>query len=133
MTPHAFRCRVYYEDTDLQGIVYYANYLKFIERGRTEALTALGIDQMALLEQHGVMFVVRRVEADYHQPARFGDDLTVETRIGRLGAASLDMEQRIVRDTAELFSASIKIAIIDQAGRPARMPGNLRRMLGATA
>jgi acyl-CoA thioester hydrolase len=69
MTPHQFRTRVYYEDTDLAGIVYYANYLKFIERARTEWVASLGIDQMALRAVHGIVFAVRRVEADYLRPA----------------------------------------------------------------
>jgi YbgC/YbaW family acyl-CoA thioester hydrolase len=76
-----FPVRVYYEDTDLAGIVYYANYLKFIERGRTEFVRARGIDQAALREETGIVFAVRRVEADYLAPARFGDDLSVETEI----------------------------------------------------
>lgn len=121
--------KVYYEDTDLQGIVYYANYLKFIERGRTEALTRLGIDQMALLGDHGVMFVVRRVEADYLSPARFGDDLDVVTGIDKIGAASLIMPQEILRGEAVLFRARISVAVVDEGGRPTRMPTSLRRCL----
>ncbi|MEM1277576.1 MAG: tol-pal system-associated acyl-CoA thioesterase [Pseudomonadota bacterium] len=129
MTPHFLPCRIYYEDTDLQGIVYYANYFKFIERGRTEALTALGIDQMVLLETHRVMFVVRRVEADYHQPARFGDDLLIRTQIASVGAASLVMEQGVYRGDTLLFAAIVKIAVIDGSGKPARMPAALRQKL----
>lgn len=131
MNTHRHVCRVYYEDTDLQGIVYYANYFRFIERGRTEALTRLGIDQIALLGEHGVMFVVRRVEADYISPARFGDDLDVMTLIGKIGAASLDMAQEIRRGDTLLFRARVSIAVINEAGRPSRMPQDLRQSLAS--
>jgi len=77
---HEFPIRVYYEDTDLGGIVYYANYLKFIERARTEWVRALGIDQTRLKAEEGILFAVRRIEADYLKPARFDDELVVETR-----------------------------------------------------
>ncbi len=80
---HRFDLRVYYEDTDLAGIVYYANYLKFIERARTEFVRALGVDQTALKVGQGIVFAVRRVEAEYLLPAVFEDDLTVETRVQR--------------------------------------------------
>ncbi|MBY8974882.1 tol-pal system-associated acyl-CoA thioesterase [Rhodobacteraceae bacterium NNCM2] len=122
-------CRVYYEDTDLQGIVYYANYMRFIERGRTEAMNTLGIDQMALLHDHGVMFVVSRVEADYLTPARFGDDLEVLTFIDRVGAASVIMLQEIRREDALLFKARVRLAVVSDAGRPARLPSTLRELL----
>ena len=78
---HIFPIRVYYEDTDLAGIVYYANYLKFIERARSEWVRSLGIDQNQLHEEDDVVFAVRRVEADYLQPAHFDDELTVETSL----------------------------------------------------
>ena len=95
------RMRVYYEDTDLAGIVYYANYLKFIERGRTEALIALGVDQAALKAETGIVFAVRRVEADFLAPARFQDQLVVTTalagdvgRAGRSGAGGAARRRR---------------------------------------
>ncbi|MEM8840964.1 MAG: tol-pal system-associated acyl-CoA thioesterase [Pseudomonadota bacterium] len=132
-SPHVFRCRVYYEDTDLQGIVYYANYLRFIERGRTEMLTDRGIDQMALLRDHGVMFVVSRIEADYLRPAGFGDDLAVITGIQKAGAASLLVEQEIRRDDSVLFRARIRLAVVTATGKPERMPDKLRRLLGTVA
>ena len=78
-------CRVYYEDTDLAGIVYYANYLKFIERARTEWVRGLGVDQVALRAEHGIVFAVRRVEADYLRPARFDDELVVRDHGCRAG------------------------------------------------
>ncbi len=128
-SPHVFGCRVYYEDTDLQGIVYYANYLRFIERGRTEMMNDRGIDQMALLQEHGVMFVVSRVEADYLSPAKFGDNLAVMTQIQRAGAASLLVAQEIRRDESVLFKARIRLAVVTAEGKPERMPDRLRRHL----
>ena len=97
MTAHQFRTRVYYEDTDLAGIVYYANYLKFIERARTEWVASLGVDQMALKAAQGIVFAVRRVEADFLRPAKFGDDLVVETRLQMLGGARIGLGQIVLR------------------------------------
>ncbi len=87
--------RVYYEDTDSGGVVYYANYLKFMERARTEWLRSLGFEQDQLLEKEGVLFAVRRVEVDYRRPARFNDALTVSASIKSRGKASLTFQQEI--------------------------------------
>jgi acyl-CoA thioester hydrolase len=117
--------RVYYEDTDLAGIVYYANYLKFIERGRSEWVRARGIDQGRLREEAGLVFAVRRVEADYLKPARFDDLLTVETRLVTQRGARLVMAQRVLRRDEVLFTATVTLACIDLAGRPARIPAQI--------
>ncbi len=129
MTPHQFRCRVYYEDTDLAGIVYYANYLKFIERGRSEWIASLGIDQMVLRAEAGVVFAVRRVEADYLRPARFGDDLVVETSLHSIGGARLVLEQVITRGGERLFGAVVTLVALTEDGHAARMPADLRARL----
>ncbi len=121
MTEHVHSLRVYYEDTDLAGVVYYANYLKFYERGRSEALRALGVDQRALKEE-GIAFVVRRIEVDYLIPARFDDELEVRTAIRSLGGASAMMAQRILRGESVLSEAVVRVACMDSAGRPARFP-----------
>ena len=89
--------RVYWEDTDAGGVVYYANYLKFMERARTEWLRALGIEQIPLKEQHGILLVIAQVEANYRRPARYGDVLQVTCRIVECGKASLTFEQNIYR------------------------------------
>jgi len=122
---HRHQVRVYYEDVDLAGIVYYANYLRFYERARSEALRALGVDQTALRAE-GLVFAVSRFEADYLAPARFDDLLTVETETTRLGAASLEMAQRVLRDGAALNRARLRVAFMDVEGRPRRMPPELR-------
>ena len=129
MTAHMFRTRVYYEDTDLAGIVYYANYLKFFERARTEWVGALGIDQMVLRAEAGVVFAVRRVEADYLRPAKFGDDLVVETSLQSIGGARLVLEQVILRGGERLFVAVVTLVCLTEDGHAARMPAELRARL----
>jgi acyl-CoA thioester hydrolase len=128
MAPHQFSTRVYYEDTDLAGIVYYANYLKFIERARTEWVASLGVDQMALLAQ-GIVFAVRRVEADFLRPARFGDDLTVETTLKSLGGARLVLEQVVTRATEQVFVAKVTLVCLARDGHAARLPAEVRMRL----
>lgn len=121
---HEFPIRVYYEDTDLAGIVYYANYLKFIERARSEWLRDLGIDQVAL-QQQGLVFVVRRVEADYLSPARFDDALGVHSSLHDLGSARIIMCQKVRRGDKLLFSAVVTLVCINQTGRPQRIPASI--------
>ena len=127
---HRFALRVYYEDTDLAGIVYYANYLKFIERGRTEWVAALGVDQASLKARTGLVFAVRRVEADYLAPARFGDDLVVVTVPEPASGAKLVMVQTVERDGAVLFRAIVTLVALGPDGRPQRLPAELCRLLG---
>lgn len=119
---HTLTLRVYYEDTDLAGIVYYANYLKYIERGRSEWLRALGVDQRALKEQGGRVFAVRRVAADYLRPARFDDELTVVTTLHAASAARIVVDQAVQRADEVLFTARVTIACLDEAGKPVRLP-----------
>ena len=128
--PHQFSVRVYYEDTDLAGIVYYANYLKFIERARSEWVASLGIDQMALRADQGVVFAVRRVEADYLRPARFGDDLVVETVLQSIGGARLVLEQVITRRAERVFAALVTLVCLAEDGHAARVPADVRARLG---
>jgi len=116
--------RVYWEDTDAGGVVYYANYLKFLERARTEWLSALGLEQDFLVRDAGVLFVVRRLEADYLRPARFNERLLVRSRLSELGRASLVMVQDILRGSEHLLGARVQVACVEPVGfRPARIPG----------
>ncbi|WP_295070290.1 tol-pal system-associated acyl-CoA thioesterase [Tabrizicola sp.] len=126
---HTHAVRVYYEDTDLAGIVYYANYLKFIERARTEWVTALGVDQIALKARDGIVFAVRRVEADYLRPARFGDDLVVETRLQTLGGARIVLEQVVLRGDERLFASVVTLVCLGDDGHAARIPAGVRAKL----
>lgn len=128
----ALPIRVYYEDTDAGGVVYYANYLRFCERARTEWLRALGVEQQALLESAGIAFVVRSVKADYLQPARLDDVLQVVSHIATLRRASLVFEQEIRRDGQLLFSAQVLIACIDhRRQKPVQIPAPLYAHLHA--
>ena len=126
---HCFDLRVYYEDTDLAGIVYYANYLRFIERARTEWVRACGVDQVALRADHGVVFAVRRVEADYLAPAHFDDVLDVRTVLQMLGGARIVLEQDIWRGDVRLFASIVTLVAIGRDGRPVRLPAALRAHL----
>ncbi len=124
---HQITIRVYYEDTDLAGVVYHANYLRFIERARTEALRDLGIDQAALKRDRGLVFVVRRLNIDYLSPAVFDDMLEVRTRVIRLRGASVEMAQEVWRGGACLTRAVVTVACMDSTGRPQRLPGDVLR------
>jgi len=129
MARHIFPVRVYYEDTDLAGIVYYANYLKFIERGRSEWVREMGIDQVAMKRDAGVVFAVRRVEADYLQPAKFDDQLDVSTTISTVSAARIVLDQMVLRDDAVLYAAQVTLVALDAQGRPTRLPAEFRRKI----
>ncbi|MEM8842405.1 MAG: tol-pal system-associated acyl-CoA thioesterase [Pseudomonadota bacterium] len=124
--PHRFSIRVYYEDTDLAGIVYYANYLKFIERARTEWVRSQGIDQTALKRDEGIVFAVRRVEADYLSPAQFDDLLTVETAPIQIGGARIVLSQSVLRGALTLFQSKVTLAALTETGKPARLSQELR-------
>jgi acyl-CoA thioester hydrolase len=126
---HHFEIRVYYEDTDMGGIVYHANYLKFIERARSAWVRDLGIDQNAMRVQDGLIFAVRRIEADYLGPARFDDTLKVETRTVQVTGARLVMDQTVSRGGEKLFQAVVTVVCLTEAGQPARLPANIRRQL----
>lgn len=128
---HRFACKVYYEDTDMGGIVYYANYLKFIERARSEWVAALGLDQNAIKEA-GLVFAVRRVEADYLAPARLGDALEVVTTTQSTSTARWVLDQEVRRGETLLFQAQVTLVAIDLKGRPQRLPAELRQHLTPT-
>lgn len=126
---HRFPARVYYEDTDTAGIVYYANYLRFLERGRTEFLRELGFQQSVLAGRR-VAFAVRSVQAEYLKPARLDDLLMVFTSIDSLGRAQLVFGQHILRGEERLLDAKIRVACIDpQAGKPIAIPTEIRECL----
>jgi len=130
----AWPIRVYYEDTDAGGVVFYANYLRFMERARSEWLRSLGFEQDELMRDPGVLFAVRRVEIDYHRPARFNEQLCVFSSIAACGGASLDFAQRIERvgEGDSLCSATVRVACLRADDmRPARIPLAIRDKLQA--
>ena len=115
--------RVYYEDTDAGGIVFYANYLKFFERARTEWLRAAGINQQELIASDGAAFVVKNARIDYHAPARLDDELTLTLTIEKLGRASVQFAQKAYKGDALLVEASVKVGCVDLATvRPRSLP-----------
>lgn len=122
---HYLPLRVYYEDTDVGGVVYNANYLKFMERARSEMLRCLGIDQKRMLDYNSpedVGFVVKRAMVDFNGSAEFGDSLIVESEIIKIGGASVTFKQAITRDENILVIAEFKIAAVGKDGKPKRIP-----------
>lgn len=129
----SFPVRVYYEDTDLAGIVYYANYLKYIERARSEWVRELGLDQVALKRDHGIVFAVRRVEADYLRPAQFDDELLVTTELLAQTGARITLSQQVLRAEVVLFTAIVTLVCLSTSGAPARLPKDFRVLLDKTS
>ncbi|HTP99627.1 MAG TPA: tol-pal system-associated acyl-CoA thioesterase [Casimicrobiaceae bacterium] len=132
--PFRFPVRVYYEDTDAAGVVYYANYLKFMERARTEWLAAIGFPLAAFEREHGVVFVVHRCEIDFHLPARLNDDLAVTVEVEHRGASRLVARQEVRREDAVVTRARVTLACLDAARwRPVRIPAPLAQRLESPA
>lgn len=127
MKPHRFQCRIYYEDTDMAGIVYYANYLRYIERARSEQIRELDVDQKALKDEHGIVLVVRRVEADYLGSARLDDVLTVETTLTEVSGVRINYQQDVFCGDKKLFAAKLEVVSMTTDGRPRRLPADIRR------
>lgn len=126
---HVFPVRVYYEDTDAGGIVYYANYLRFAERARTELMRLAGAGHRQLMDSENVMLAVRRCEVDYLSPAALDDALEVHTQIIEIRGASLRADQSVRRRGTELARLRLRLACVTRDGRPARLPRSLRRAL----
>ena len=124
---HQFNLKVYYEDTDMGGIVYHANYLKFIERARSTWVAELGVDQLRL-QASGVVFAVRDISAQYLAPARMGDNLLVCSRVIVTTAARWVLDQVVKRDGMVLFTAEVTIVMSGLGGSPRRLPKELRRI-----
>lgn len=121
-TEHHFALSVYFEDTDAFGVVYYANYLKFMERARSDMIRAVGVDQAAELRTSGSAYVVVEVNIRYRKSGRLGDDLRVISTVTQVRASSVDIQQRVMRGTEVLTDASVTAAFLDSGGRPRRQP-----------
>lgn len=119
---HRFALSVYFEDTDAYGIVYYANYLKFMERARSDMIRAVGVDQAAELRQSGAAYAVVEVDIKYRRPARLGDDIQVVSHVEQVRASSVDIHQRVMRGPELLTDARVTAAFLDGQGRPRRQP-----------
>ena len=121
---HRLPLRVYYEDTDFSGYVYHGNYLKFCERGRSDFLRVVGVDQNQMIAE-GTAFVVRRMGCDFLRPARFDDLIMVETEPTKMAGARFELSQRVLRGLEPLFAAIVTVAMIDRRGRPMRIPADV--------
>ncbi len=122
--------RVYYEDTDAGGVVFYANYLKFMERGRTEWLRALGVEQRQLLEETGIGFVVVQLDMQYRAPAKLDDQLIVQTTLTQVGRASLNFAQRIILSGKVLTEGNIRVGSVKLSSlKPTALPSPLLEMI----
>ncbi|GAB1413726.1 tol-pal system-associated acyl-CoA thioesterase [Candidatus Desulfobacillus denitrificans] len=131
--PFILPLRVYYEDTDTAGIVYYANYLRYLERGRTEWLRALGVEQLRLAEETGIVFAVRSLNIEYLKPARLDDRLAVLTELTLAGRAQVMLKQWIERGGETLVEATVRVACLDaKKMKPAALPAVIRRKMGAS-
>ena len=128
--PHEASYRVHYEDVDMGAVVYHANYLRFIERARSDALAEAGVDQGAM-RAAGLVFVVTRIEADFLSPARYGDMIRVETRATETRGASATLAQTVYREETPLFRARVVFACMTLEGRPVRLPAEARSALVA--
>ena len=125
-TEHRHPIRVYYEDTDAGGVVYYSNYLRFAERARTEFLREAGFNHVALMTEWSLVFAVRRCEVDYIRPARLDDALQICTRGLKTTGASFWLEQLVRRDGATLVGMKIQLVCLNANSRPVRLPENLK-------
>lgn len=128
MTPHRFPLTVYYEDTDMAGVVYYANYLRYIERARSEIVEQLGLDQNAMRAE-GIVFVVTRVEADYVSAARMGDRLEVVTTHRAASPVRWTFDQEVQRDGEVIFRSHVIAVTMTTGGKPVRLPAKIRAMI----
>jgi acyl-CoA thioester hydrolase len=127
---HRYAIRVYYEDTDAGGVVYHASYLRYAERARTEALRDLGVPHAVMVEQFGVMFLVRRLEVDYQRGARLDDALTVETEVLEVGGASMRLRQTVRNKDGACAVLAVRLACVRLEGnKPGRIPPLWRERL----
>ena len=129
MKHHSMNIRVYYEDTDLGGVVYYANYLRFIERARSEWIRGLGIDQIKMRDEDEAIFVVTKIKADYLSPAHFDDILTVDTKIKVVSPVRAYFYQNIFREEKVIFKAEVCVTCTSNSGKVQRLPEKIKRLM----
>ena len=129
MKHHSMNIRVYYEDTDLGGVVYYANYLRFIERARSEWIRDLGIDQIKMRDEEDAIFVATKIKADYLSPARFDDILRVDTKIKVVSPVRAYFYQNIFREEKVIFKAELCVACTSNSGKVLRLPEKIKILM----
>ena len=125
----SFTVKIYYEDTDVGGVVYYANYLKFLERARSEAIYSLGYTNSSILERFGVLLIVKSCNIEYKKPARFEDTLEIISEIKSFTKTSFLMKQSISRINEIISDAEIHIVSVDKNGKPSKIPEDLKKKL----
>ena len=121
--------RVFYEDTDTAGIVYYANYFKFIERARSESLRNIGLIQTEIKDKYKIIFVVRKIIAEFIRPAKLDDLLEISTNFLKIGIVSIELDQKIFLNDSVIFKANVKLGILNTKGKPKKLPIDLREKL----
>ncbi len=124
-----YNFKIYYEDTDSGGVVYYANYLKFIERARTEIINVLGFTLNSLLKDHDRLFLVKKIECDYIESCKLEDQLTVKSNILSLKNASFELEQNIYKQNNIIFKSKILMVCVNSQGAPSKIPDDLQRLM----
>ena len=124
-----FTVKVYYEDTDSGGVVYYANYLKFLERARSEALYTLGFTNLGLLEKHNILLIVKSCNIEYKKPAKFEDKINIISEVISFTKTSFMMKQCILRKNLLITEANVHIVIVDKNGKPSKIPEELKQKL----
>ena len=129
MEEFKYKVKVFYEDTDAGGVVYYANYLKFFERARTEAIAEIGLSNKKLLDEFGVLIIVKSCNIDYKKPAKLEDQLEIKSIISSISSSSFKMTQKVFRDDDLLTSSEIHLVIVDKKGKPSRIPDELRKKI----
>ncbi len=129
MEEFKYKIKVFYEDTDAGGVVYYANYLKFFERARTEAITEIGLSNRKLLDKFGVLIIVKSCNIDYKKPAKLEDQLEIKSIISSISNSSFKMKQNVFRDDELLTSSEIHLVVVDKNGKPTRIPDELKQKI----
>ena len=124
-----FKVKVYYEDTDSGGVVYYANYLKFLERARSEALYSLNFSNSGLLKSHGILLIVKSCNIEYKKPAKFEDQLEIISNVLKFTKTSFIMKQDIIRKNELISVAEIHLVSVDKSGKPKKIPEDLKQKL----
>ena len=129
MNDFSYKLKVFYEDTDSGGVVYYANYLKFFERARTEAISEMGLSNKKLLEEHGVFIIVKSCNIKYKKPAKLEDQIEIKSSVTSLSYKSFKMRQKAFKDHELITDCEIHLVIVDKEGKPAIIPDNLKKKL----
>ena len=129
MNKFSYKLKVFYEDTDAGGVVYYANYLKFFERARTEAIAEIGLSNKKLLKENGILIIVKSCNIEYKKPAKLGDQIEIKSNIISISNTSFKMRQKAFRDKELITDCEIHLVIVDEKGKPSKIPEILKKKL----